>query len=84
MASTMDHTLYIIILLPHLTGCMDIELWFSKYCIKFLRTALTSKNSVVRMISNMGINWDAFSQMCRNLRLVEFRCGMKEYNMCKI
>ncbi len=42
------------LLLLLLSGFMDIELWFSKRCVKFLKMAINSKNSAVRMIINMG------------------------------
>jgi len=62
---------------------MDIELWFSKRCIKFLKMALNSKNTVVKMITNMGIN-GMHSVMGRNLRSMESRFSMEVYNVCKI
>ncbi len=43
------------VLLPHLAGCMDTELWFSRRCIRFLNMAMKSDNVVVRTIINMGI-----------------------------
>ncbi len=43
------------VLLPHLAGCMDIELWISRRCIRFLNMAMKSDNVVVRTIINMGI-----------------------------
>ncbi len=62
---------------------MDIELWFSKRCIKFHKMSINTKNSVVRMVTNMGIN-GMLSVMCWNIRLMESRLGMEEYNMCKV
>ncbi len=43
------------VLLPHLAGCMDIKLGFSRRCIRFLNMAMKSDNVVVRTIINMGI-----------------------------
>ena len=63
------------ILLPHLSGCMDIELWFSKRCIKCLKMVMNSKNTVVKIITNMGIN-GMHSVMGRNLRSMESRFSM--------
>ncbi len=45
--------------------------------------AINSNNSVVRMITNIGIN-GMLSVMCRNLRLMESRLGMEEYYVCKV
>ncbi len=42
-------------LLPHLANCMDIELWFSRRCIRFIKMAMNSSNIVVKSITNMGI-----------------------------
>jgi len=72
------HTLYIIAPFVWLH-----ELWFSKRCIKFLKMALNSKNTVVKMNANMGINGMHFV-MGRNLRLMESRFGMERYNVCKV
>ncbi len=33
--------------------CMDIELWFSRRCIRFLNMAVKSDNAVARTIINM-------------------------------
>ncbi len=42
-------------LLPHLANCMDIELWFSRRCMRFIKMAVNSSNIVVKTITNMGI-----------------------------
>lgn len=70
------------ILLPHLAECMDIELWFSKRCIRFLEMSLKSKNRLVRTITNMGIN-GFHSVMGRNFRMMDARFGMNVNNVCK-
>ncbi len=61
----------------HLAGCMDIELWFSKRCIRFLNMAMESYNVVVRTIINMGIE-GFHSVMGRNLRLMQSKFKMDE------
>ncbi len=43
------------VLLLHLAVCMDIELWFSRRCIRFLNMAMESDNVVVRTIINIGV-----------------------------
>ncbi len=43
-------------LLPHLAGVMYPELWFSKWCIKFIKMALNSYTIIVRRITNVGLN----------------------------
>ncbi len=42
-------------LLPHLANCMDIELRFSRRCMRFIKMAINSSNIVVKTITNMGI-----------------------------
>ncbi len=42
-------------LLPHLANCMDIDLWFSKRCMRFTKMAMNSSNIVVTSITNMSI-----------------------------
>ncbi len=61
---------------------MDIELWFSKDVLNFLKW-LNSKNSVVRMVTKNGKNW-MHSVTGRNLGLMESRFGMEEYDVCKV
>ncbi len=39
--------------LPHLTGVMNPEIWFSNRCIKFIKMALNSDNIIVRTITNV-------------------------------
>ncbi len=34
---------------------MDIELWFSRRCMRFIKMAMKSCNIVVKTITNMGI-----------------------------
>ncbi len=52
-------------LLPHLAGVMDLELWFSKRCIKLIKMALNSDNKIVRTILNIGLSC-THSVMCGN------------------
>ncbi len=70
------------VLLPHLVGCMDIELWFSRRCIRFLMMAMKSDNVVLRTIINMGIE-GFHSVMGRNIRLIQARFKMEESNVLK-
>ncbi len=42
-------------LLPLLANCMDIELRFSRRCMRFIKMAMNSSNIVVKTITNMGI-----------------------------
>ncbi len=46
-------------LLPHLANCMDIELWFSRRCMRFSKMAMNPSNIVVKTITNMSI-WFTF------------------------
>ncbi len=71
-----------VLLLLHLAGCMDIELWFSRRCIRFLNMAMKSDNVVVRTIMNMGIE-GFHSVMGRNLRLMPSKFKMAESNVLK-
>ncbi len=43
------------VLFLHLAGYMDIELWFSRRCIRCLNMGMKSDNAVIRTIINMGI-----------------------------
>ncbi len=36
-------------LLPHLANCMDIELWFSRRCMRFIKMAMNTSNIVVKI-----------------------------------
>ncbi len=72
-----------VLLLLHLAGCMDIELWFSKRCIRFLNMAMRSDNVVVRTIMNMGIE-GFHSVMGRHLRLMQSKFKMDESNVLKL
>ncbi len=60
----------------------DIELWFSRRCIRFLNMAMKSDNVVVRTIINMGIE-GFHSVMGRNLRLMQSKFKMDECNVLK-
>ncbi len=42
-------------LLPQLANCVDIELWLSRRCMRFIKMAMNSPNIVVKTITNMGI-----------------------------
>ncbi len=63
--------------------CMDIELWCSRRCIRFLNMAMKSDNVVVRTIINMVIE-GFHSVMGRNLRLMQSKFKMDESNVLKI
>ncbi len=69
-------------LLPHLAGVMDLELWFSKRCIKFIKMALNSDNIIVRIITNVGLNGTHII-MGSNWRHVRSKYGMEESNVMK-
>ncbi len=69
--------------LQHLAGCMDIELWFSRRCIRFLKMAMKSDNVVVRTIINMSIG-GFHSVMGINIRLMQSRFKMEERNVLKV
>ncbi len=71
------------LLRPHLAGCMDIELWFSRRCIRFLTMTMKSDNVVVRTIISMGIG-GFHSVMDRNLRLMQSRFNMGERKVLKV
>ncbi len=61
---------------------MDIELWFSRRCIRFLNIALKADNVIVRTIINMAI--EGFpSVMGRNLRLMQSKFKMDDSNVLK-
>ncbi len=61
---------------------MDIELWFSRRCIRFLNIALKSDNVVVRTIINMDIE-GFHSVMGRNVRLRQSKFKMDASNVLK-
>ncbi len=63
------------VLLPHLAQCIDIELWFSRRCIRFLNIEMKSDSVVIRTIINMGIE-GFYSVMGRNLRLMQSKFKM--------
>ncbi len=42
-------------LLPHIATLMDIELCFSRRCMRFIKMVMNSSNIVVKSITNMGI-----------------------------
>ncbi len=65
-----------------ITLCMDIELWFSRRCIRFLNIAMKLDNVVVRTIINMGIE-GFHSVMERNVRLMQSKFKINESNMLK-
>ncbi len=60
--------------------CMDIELWFSTICIRFLKMAMKSDIVVVRTIINIGIG-EFHSGMWRNISLMQSRFKMDENNV---
>ncbi len=64
-------------LLPHLAGGMDLELWFSKRCINFIKMTLNSDNIIVRTITNVGLI-RTHSIMCGNWRHLRIWNGEKK------
>ncbi len=40
---------------PQLANRMDIEFWFSRRCMRFIKMAMNSSDIVVKTISNVGI-----------------------------
>ncbi len=68
------------VLLPHLAGCMDIELWFFRRCIRFSKMAMKSDNVFIRTIISMGIA-RFHSVMRRNIRILQSRFKMEEIKM---
>ncbi len=70
-------------LLPHRAGDMDLELWFSKRCIQFIKMALYSDNIIIRTITNVGLN-GTHSIMGGNWRHLRSRYGMESWDeRCK-
>ncbi len=68
-------------LLPHLANCMDIKLWFSRRCMKFIKMAtINSSNIVVKTIPNMGI-YGLHSVMGANKRFPQSIFYMEEMNV---
>ncbi len=57
---------------------MDIELWFSRRCMRFIKIAMNlSNNVVVKPITNMGI-YGFHSVMGDNKRYLQSKCYMNE------
>ncbi len=70
-------------LLPHLANCMDIELCFSRRCMRFIKMAMNSSNIVVKTITNMGI-YSLHSVMGDNKRFLQSKFHMKKKNVYEI
>ncbi len=68
--------------LSYIAGCKDIELWFSRRCVRFLNMAMKSDNVVVRTIINLSIE-GFHSFMGRNLRLMQSKFKMDESDVWK-
>ena len=69
-------------LIPHLVGCIDIELWFCKRCINFINMACKSRNHVVRTIANMGL-LGSYSVIGQNMRFLKSKFDMIVDNVYK-
>ncbi len=68
-------------ILPHLANCMDIELWFSRRCKRFIKMTMNSSNIVVKTITNMeGIN-GLHSVMGAYKRFLQLKFYMEEMNV---
>ena len=68
------------IMLPHIAGVMDPELWFARRCIKFIDTCLTSDNNTVKTISMMGVN-GLYSVLGANYRILCTKYNMNVNNV---
>ncbi len=66
--------------MPHLAGVIDLELWFSKKCINFIKKALNSDTIIVRTITNVGLN-GTHPIMGGNWRYFRSKYGMGECNI---
>ncbi len=67
-------------LLPHLANCMDIELWFSRRCMRFIKMPMNSSNIIVKTITNMDI-YGLYSVMGANKIFLQSKFCMEEMNM---
>ncbi len=59
---------------------MDIELWFSRRCMRFIKMVTNSSNIVVKTITNMGIH-GLHSVMGANKRFMQSKFYMEEMNV---
>ncbi len=69
-------------LLPHPTGVMNLELWFSNRCIRFIKMALNSDNVIARTIINVSLN-GTHCIMAGNWRHLRFIYRIEEGNVVK-
>ncbi len=67
-------------LLPDLANCMDIELWFSRRCMRFIKMTMNSSNIVVKTITNMGI-YSLQSVMGAKKRFLQSQFYMEKMNV---
>ncbi len=44
-------------LLTYLANCMDIKLWFSRRCMRFIKMTMNSSNIVFKTITNNGYGY---------------------------
>ncbi len=70
-------------LLSHLANCMDIELWFSRRCMRFIKMAMNLANIVVKTITNMGI-YGLHYVTGANKRFLQSNFYMEEMNVCEM
>ncbi len=70
-------------MLPHLAGMIDPELWFAKWCIKFISMCMKSDNNTVKTISMMGVN-GLYSDLGANYRVLCTKYGMNLNNIMKV
>ncbi len=59
---------------------MDIELWFSRRCVRFIKMDMNSSNIVVKTITNMGI-YGLHSVIGANKKCLQSQLYMEEMNM---
>ncbi len=59
---------------------MNIEWWFSRMCMRFIKMAMNSSNIVVKTIPNMGV-YCLHSVMGANKIFLQSKCYMEEMNV---
>ena len=69
-------------LLPHLAGIMPPELFFEKRAISFIKLLLNSNNSVVNMITGMGL-YGSHSIIGQNFKYLNVKYDLSKNNVTK-
>ena len=64
-------------MLPYIAGVMDPLMWFHRRCIRFINSALTSRNDTVKYISTMG-TYGIYSIMGNNFRFLNEKYDMND------